>query len=418
MTTLVPVLAGVVFFALVMASIALHEVGHLVPAKLFGVKVTQYMVGFGRTLWSRRKGETEYGIKLLPLGGYVRLVGMYPPPAGRMPSGRWARLAEDAKRAEYEQVVPADQGRLFHQLAPWRKIIVMAGGPLMNLLLAFVIFSGINAIHGQYRALPVVSGVVDCVIPVSRTDRTCQPGDPTSPASEAGLRTGDRVVSFNGTEVQSWDELSELIRRNVDGEARIVVERDGRRLELPAVHTIRNQVRDRLDPSKTVEAGFLGMTPTQELQRGGPVTTAQDMWLLTKQSTVALATFPVKVGNVLVDLVTGQQGDANGPVSVVGASRAAGEIATVQGLTMGERIASWFSMLASVNLFVCLLNCIPLPPLDGGHIAGALWELVSRRSRPVDMSRALPLTYLVGGFLAVAGLVLVLADLFSPLQVF
>lgn len=427
MTAVATIAAALGFFALVMASIALHEVGHLVPAKAFGIKVTQYMVGFGKTLWSRRIGQTQYGIKALPLGGYVRLVGMYPPPGGEHPDNWWGQLSSNAKEVEWESVEPGDDGHLFHQKPVWQRIVVMAGGPLMNLLLAFVIFWGINAFHGQYRAQPVVGSLVDCVVPVTRTERACQPSDPDAPAKAAGLQVGDRLVSLNQVPVTSWQQASDQIRRNGDGLLAITVERDGRRVDLTPVHTIRNQVRDRLDPSKTVEAGFLGMTPTQELLKGGPVTTAGDMWQLTKQSLVSLATFPVKVWNVAVDLVTGQQRDASGPISVVGASRAAGEVATAQGIGVGDRIASWFSMLASVNLFVCLLNCVPLPPLDGGHIAGALVEAVRRAvarllGRPdpgvVDMSKLLPLTYLVGGFLLVAGVVLVLADLFSPVQIF
>src|SRR3954469_23194640 len=139
-------LAGaLIFFALVMASIAMHEIGHLVPGKAFGVKTTQYFVGFGRTLWSRRVGETEYGVKAVPLGGYFRCVGMFPPAKNRpnqvreYSTGPFRALADNARAAEWEDIRPEDQGRLFYQKKSWQKIIIMAAGPAMNILLAFVI---------------------------------------------------------------------------------------------------------------------------------------------------------------------------------------------------------------------------------------------------------------------------------------
>ena len=141
-----------------MASIALHEIGHLVPGKLFDVKTTQYFVGFGRTLWSRRLGETEYGVKAIPLGGYVRFVGMYPPSRDRPGQVRAARtgifqtMADNARAAEWETIRPEDDGRLFYQKKSWQKVIIMAGGPTMNLLLAFVILLGGGR---DLRRLPV-----------------------------------------------------------------------------------------------------------------------------------------------------------------------------------------------------------------------------------------------------------------------
>ncbi|MGO4957527.1 M50 family metallopeptidase [Luteococcus sp. Sow4_B9] len=429
MTLLVSVVAALLFFGLVMASIALHEVGHLLPAKLFGVKVTQYFVGFGRTVWQVRRGETHYGIKAIPLGGYVRMVGMYPPrrPGQAESRGPVARLADEARDYEYEDITSADDGRLFHQKPVWQKVIVMAGGPAMNLLLAFLIFLGINLVHGQYRPQMVAAQVSECVVPASREVKTCTDADPASPAKAAGVQVGDRIVSFNGERPGDWNELSASIRANGAGSARLVVERDGQQLTLPVVNTIVTGMADRLDPARTVEVGFLGVTPAHELVRGGVGTTAGDVWMQTKQSVTALARFPVKVWNVGADLVTGQGRDENGPISIVGASRVAGEIAGNGQMAPDDKIASWFAMLGSLNLFVCLLNCVPLPPLDGGHIAGALYEGLRRavarafgRSDPgpVDTAKLLPVAYLVGGFLFLAGIVLIIADLFSPVAVF
>jgi len=148
MTALVYTL-GVVLFALgVIASIALHEVGHMYPAKKFGVKVTQYFVGFGNTVWSKKVGETEYGIKSIPLGGYVKIVGMLPPDKDghlrESNTGMFTQLIADARAAEAEHVEEGDEDRLFYKMAWWKKVIVMAGGPTVNLLIAFFLFWGIQ----------------------------------------------------------------------------------------------------------------------------------------------------------------------------------------------------------------------------------------------------------------------------------
>ena len=428
MNTLVLIGLALLFFALIMVSIALHEIGHLVPAKIFGVKVTQYFVGFGRTIWSRKRGETEYGFKLFPLGGYVRLVGMYPPEKqSDKPKGWLTRLADRARSYEYEEITPADDGRLFHQKPVWQKVIVMLGGPAMNLLLAFLIFLGINLFHGTWQLTLNVTVVNDCVIPAGRTPATCQDGDPQTPAKQAGVMEGDKVVAFNGHRVSTWDELTDLIRANRDGAATLTVERDGRTMELPTVNTIIQSVPDRLDPTSRVEAGFLGVSPSRELVRGGVIETAGQMWNITRMSLVALASFPVRVWNVGVGLATGAERDINSPISVVGASRVAGEIAVADSVPIQDRVASWLSLLGSVNLFVALLNLVPLLPLDGGHIAGALYEALRRglaRLRgksdpgPVDTAKMLPVAYLVGGFLLIGGVVLILADIISPIKLF
>ena len=428
MNTLVLIGLALLFFALIMVSIALHEIGHLVPAKIFGVKVTQYFVGFGRTIWSRKRGETEYGFKLFLLGGYVRLVGMYPPEKqSDKPKGWLTRLADRARSYEYEEITPADDGRLFHQKPVWQKVIVMLGGPAMNLLLAFLIFLGINLFHGTWQLTLNVTVVNDCVIPAGRTPATCQDGDPQTPAKQAGVMVGDKVVAFNGHRVSTWDELTDLIRANRDGAATLTVERDGRTMELPTVNTIIQSVPDRLDPTSRVEAGFLGVSPSRELVRGGVIETAGQMWNITRMSLVALASFPVRVWNVGVGLATGAERDINSPISVVGASRVAGEIAVADSMPIQDRVASWLSLLGSVNLFVALLNLVPLLPLDGGHIAGALYEALRRglaRLRgksdpgPVDTAKMLPVAYLVGGFLLIGGVVLILADIISPIKLF
>ena len=429
MDTLVVIGFAVAFFALIMVSVALHELGHMVPAKLFGVRVPQYFVGFGPTIWSRVRGETEYGIKAFPLGGYVRLLGMYPPRQdGKYRRTRLAEFADVAREGEWSEITAGDvaSGRLFYQKKTWQKLVVMAGGPAMNLLIAFSLLLAVTAGYGVYRAQTTVAYVQQCILTdPGRTD--CVASDPLTPAAAAGLTAGDRVVSFNGTPVDSYAQLSGLIRANRDGEARLVVDRDGRQLALPPVRTVINQVASPLDPGATVAAGWLGISPQQVLTKGGPAQVLEDMWTMSVQSLVALGQFPVKVWNVVAGMVTGQARDLNGPISILGASQVAGEIVANGDLPAGQKVATFASLLASVNLFLALFNFVPLPPLDGGHIAGALWEWLRRRAaklfrRPdpgfFDTARLLPVAYGVGAFLLVSGVALILADIISPVKLF
>ncbi|HEY9293333.1 MAG TPA: site-2 protease family protein [Microlunatus sp.] len=429
---------AVLFFAMIMISVALHEIGHFIPGKLFGVKTTQYMVGFGKTLWSTRRGETEYGVKAIPLGGYCRFVGMYPPdPAsGKMRSARtgiFQSIADQAREAEWEDIKPEDDGRLFYQKRTWQKLIIMVGGPTMNVILAFLILLGVNLAYGTPQATLQVAVVNDCVISAARqtssdpAERSCKPSDPQTPAKAAGMHVGDTIVSFNGTQLSSWEQLSELIRTNGDDEAKISVRRDGRTVELKPVHTVISSVQSETDPSQTVQAGFLGVSPQQELVKGGPVATVQQMWSMTEQSVHAIIRFPVKVYNTAADLVTGQPRDENGPMSIVGASRIAGEVSATDRIDVATKAAQMFLLLGSVNLFLALFNFVPLMPLDGGHIAGALYEAIKRwlariTGRPdpgyADTAKMLPVAYVVGAVIAISGFVLILADLIDPITLF
>ncbi len=343
---------ALIFFSLVMASIALHEVGHLVPGKIFGVKITQYFVGFGRTIWSRRKGETEYGIKLMPLGGYVRLVGMFPPAKAdygrvrRYSTGPFRALADNARAAEWSAIRPEDEGRLFYEKPFWQKLIIMASGPTMNILLAFLILLGVSLSYGVYRSQLTISTVQECIVVVNAADQSCT-GKPPTPAAQSGIQPGDKIVAFNGTPVSSWDDVSRLIRSNLDHPAQVSVERAGQRIELKPVNTVITGVPNRYDPSRRVAAGFFGVEPEIVRERGGPVAVIGDMWQMTKQTAVALAYFPVKVYNTAYNLVTGKPRDVYGPMSIVGASRAAGEIASTNQIDAAAKVASLFTVLGA-----------------------------------------------------------------------
>lgn len=429
---------AVLFFVLIMLSIALHEIGHLIPGKIFGVKTSQYFVGFGKTLWSRRKGETEYGVKAVPLGGYCRFIGMYPPDpnSGRVRSTRtgiFQSLADTAREAEWEEITPQDDGRLFYQKSTWKKLIVMFGGPVMNLLLAFVILLGVGLTYGFAEPSLKVAQVNDCIIPAKRQQsndpaaRHCRSTDPVTPAHRAGMKDGDVITSFNGQHISSWDQFSGLIEANLDHRARITVRRGGEQVRLKPVHTVIAGQRSKTDPSRTIRAGFLGVSPEEQLVPAGPAAVVNKMWSMTRASVSVIIRFPAKIYHTAADLVTGKPRDRNGPMSIVGASRIAGEVASTHRIDLSAKTAQLFSLLGSVNLFVALFNFVPLMPLDGGHIAGALYEAVKRllarllrRPDPghADTAKMLPVAYVVGGVIAISGLVLVVADLIDPITLF
>jgi membrane-associated protease RseP (regulator of RpoE activity) len=434
MTTLLYAVGVLVFAVGVAASIALHECGHMVPAKRFGVKVTQFFVGFGRTVWSTRRGETEYGLKAIPLGGYVKLVGMLPPAKGDTRArtgntGLFAQLVSDARAAEYEHVNPGDEDRLFYRLAWWKKVVVMSGGPLVNLVIAFTLFAGIFGLYGVVEPTTTVATVSRCVVPAQDEGRACTAADPSSPAYDAGLRPGDRIVAFNGTPVRQWQDLVGLIRGNADGAAVIRYERDGE-LRTTTTSTTVKSVRA-LDPDGAAtegfeEAGFLGVESTVVRQRHGLLFTVEQMGTMTWETVKALGTLPAKVYGVGKAVVGLEERAQDSPVSVVGAGRVAGEITSDTSSPLAQRIVFLLSLLAGLNLFVGMFNFIPLLPLDGGHIAGALYEAVRRgvarlRRRPdpghVDVAKLLPVAYVVAGALLVMGLVLIAGDIVAPVRI-
>ncbi|WP_300385331.1 RIP metalloprotease [uncultured Nocardioides sp.] len=450
MTALLYLLGVVLFVGAILVSIGLHELGHMIPAKRFGGKVTQYFIGFGPTVWSRQVGETEYGLKAIPLGGYVKIVGMLPPGAAELGevtydadgqqvtrvrksnTGLFTQLISDARAAEWELVQPGDEDRLFYKLPPWKKIVVMAGGPSVNILIAFALFWGIYATYGNVVDIeaeagpPVIDTVSECVIPFTEEGRACTDSDPLAPAYEAGLRPGDVVTSFNGTPVTGWDQLRELIRGNADGDAVIGYERDGQLLTGETSTTV--QARPTGDSTETLtEVGFLGVTPTVRYvtETGGRVYTARQMAGMTKDTVVALGQLPVKVWGVAKAIVGVEERAIDSPVSIVGGGRIAGTVSSTDQLDVAEKAVSLAGLVAGFNLFIGLFNFLPLLPLDGGHIASATWEWVRRgwarlfrRPDPgyVDAAKLLPVAYVVASALLVMGVVLIVGDLVVPVQ--
>ena len=420
---------------LIALSIALHEVGHLLPAKRFGVKVTQYMVGFGPTVWSRRKGETEYGLKAVPLGGYIRMIGMFPPgPDGKVTESSTSRLAglmEQARQASAAEVGEEDKERAFYRLPVPQKLVVMIGGPFMNLVLAFVFFTLALVAIGIPGPSLTVSSVVPCVPTATTTGDASSTGEcagsvPSS-AALAGVRPGDVLVGLDGRTASSWTELSGWIRAAGGKDVVLTVTRDGQDVQRSTkVATAQRLITVDGQPSNTpVSSGFLGVSPVQTTVRQPVTSVPTAVWDLTTRSVSALATFPAKVVGVGKAAVGLEERDPEGPVSVVGVSRITGDITSADQVTGSEKVFTILTIAGSVNLFLFLFNLLPIPPLDGGHVASALYEGGRRKVAkwrgksdpgPVDVARLLPITYAVAMVLIAVSVVLVYADLVKPIK--
>ncbi len=447
MLFLVGVLVVVVGVAL---SIALHEIGHLVPAKKFGVKVTQYMVGFGPTVWSRKRGETEYGIKAIPLGGYVRMIGMLPPRPGDKPgelrtlsTGRFSQMVDQARADSMEEVRPGDEDRVFYKLNPAKKIVIMLGGPIMNLVIAAVLLTGVITLYGLPQVAPKVGLLSACVPTAAPTLQVpqpkCQPGDPVAPAKAAGLQEGDRVVSVDGKAVTTWDQVSGAIRDSKGRAMTWVVQRGDQQLPItitPAVlerATYDDQGNAVAKDGKLVLAsmGFAGITPGQELVKT-PITQAPKfVWDRTVDTASIIVRIPEKMAGVVQAAFGSDERDPNGPISVVGVGRIGGEVAALD-IPADEggnwlKIAQLILLIASLNLALFVFNLVPLLPLDGGHVAGALWEAVKKgwarlRNRPdpgfVDVAKGLPVAYGMSLVLITMSVLLIYADIVKPIKLF
>ncbi len=437
METVLLYVLGVVIVAIGLAvSIGLHELGHLIPAKRFGVKVGQYMIGFGPTLFSRRRGETEYGVKLIPLGGYISMAGMYPPAregegARTSSTGFFDTLVQDARDQSAETVAPGDEERVFYRLPVHKRIVIMLGGPFMNLLIAIVLYAVVLCGFGVYQYSTTLGSVNECVA-TDASQTECLPSDPAAPGAEAGLRPGDRLVSIDGVGVTSWDQATDLIRSHPGDTIPFVVERDGEQLTLevtpllterPVVDASGQAVLDDDGDPVTQSVGFIGVGPAAEKVQQPVTAVLPAVWDNSVAVGRIIVTLPQRLVQVAQAAFGGDERDPNGPISVVGVGRLAGEISSLDSAPVADRAASLIQMLAALNVALFVFNLIPLLPLDGGHVAGAIWEALRRgiaklRGKadpgPIDIARFIPVTLVIVAVLGISSALLIYADIVNP----
>ncbi|MGR7023367.1 M50 family metallopeptidase [Geodermatophilus sp. URMC 62] len=459
LSTLLTVLGIVAFFVGLLFSIGFHEAGHFFWARKFGMRVPQFMVGFGPTVFSRRRGETEYGVKAIPLGGYIRIVGMIPP-AEENESTRATRMRSfiaEVRGQALDDVLPTDGDRVFYKKPWWQRVIVMFAGPFHNLVLAVLFFTitltaiGTTVITTQVRTVPACvvpadaesisvaedQGTDVCAVPIvtagADAGQVCEEGSPgcalppASPAAEAGLRPGDTIVAVGGqaldpTAYDSWTAVQQAIRGSAGRPLDLTVERDGARREL-TVTPIENVVPTE-DGEGTVTAGYLGVAPLPGFARQSVSELPGYFGMVVSQSVQRLVQIPERVPQLFRAAFLGEERDRDGPIGVVGVGRISGEVFAIDQLSGVEKLSFFLSLLASVNLVLFLFNLLPIYPLDGGHVAGALYEnarsVVARwRGRPdpgpFDIARLMPVAYVVAGlFIALSGLLLV-ADVVNPI---
>jgi membrane-associated protease RseP (regulator of RpoE activity) len=395
---------GVVAFVVaLLTSVMIHEAGHFVTARRFGMKATQFFVGFGPTLWSTRRGETEYGVKAIPAGGFVKIVGMTP----------------------LEEVEPGDEGRAFFKQPAGRRTVVLMAGSFMHFVIAVVLVLFASFAIGQVvESSPALARTTDCV--ASGDDQTCGTGDAVpAPAKAAGVKPGDIVAAIDGKKIKDGDDFVRTVRKSAGEPLVLTVLRDGKKVDL-TVLPVPVERPSLTDEKKTERVGAIGVTVQRRLvtERQGAVQALKDsgstMGLIVK---AIGTTFTDKLGT-LSKIYTPER-DPNGFVGPVGAGRISGEVLASHE-TNSVKALSFIGLIAGLNFFVGVFNLLPLLPLDGGHIAVVWFETARDRIRRargyvgelqrVDLTKLMPLTYAV--VLAFVGLTLWIlgADIVNPVK--
>ncbi len=376
--------------------IVLHEAGHFATAKWSRMKVTEFFVGFGPRLWSVRKGETEYGVKALWLGGYVKIIGMN----------------------NLEQVPPEDEPRTYRQKSYPRRLSVAVAGSTVHFMLAFLLFFIIFAVVGAPFQAPQVGGVVPIV-----------DGQP-SPAAAAGLEDGDRIVSIEGRTFDDWQEIPPYVSERPGDALRFVVERDGEQLALTVTPLAAEEVEIEGETFELGGRGFVGIRePGLEFRRLNPLaaigrsTTQTGVYTWETLKALGQIFSPDGISNYFGVLTGTQAGDGSGQavddgsdvrfLSPVGFARIASQAARAG-------IFEVLQLLVLINIFVGVFNMIPLLPLDGGHVAIATYEAIrskiSGRRHVADVARLLPATYLVLLIIVFIGATSLYLDVVDPIS--
>ena len=370
----------VAFVVALLFSVMVHEFGHYLTARHYGMKVSEFFLGFGKRLWSTQRGETEFGIKAIPAGGYCRIEGMAP--NDEMPVG--------------------EEGRAFYKASSGKKLIVLGAGSFLHFVLGFVLLFALFAGVGTNQVLPVIGEVVS-----------------NSAAAEAGIKAGDEVTSINGVEVKSWYKDVEAIRNSQGKELTLGINRDGQQITISAT--------PRLTEIEGTNRYVLGIVNTIGMKRSGVIQSTSYAFTLTKsfvtESAKSLVALPSKVPALWGQTVRGEERDANGLVGVVGVARVSGQAVGDAQLSISERLTTFMLIVASLNIFVGMFNLLPILPLDGGHMAvaiadevRALFARLRGRPRPaaIDVTVLTPVTMVVFVILACLTLLLLVADVINP----
>jgi membrane-associated protease RseP (regulator of RpoE activity) len=392
----------VIFIVALLVSVMLHETGHFALAKRFGMKVTRYFVGFGPTIWSTWRGETEYGIKALPLGGFVKIVGMH--------------SLDDPED-------PEDEPRSFRAHPAWQRILVLCAGSAMHFVLALLLVFGLALGVGIANDNVTQVGTVSPCLPASLkayNNGSCAGSQQKSPAELAGLRVGDVVTAFDGRPVSNFTfiQLTDLIRPLPPGtQVTITVRRDGKLVNL---HTKLGGI-----PGRT--GSYLGIGSAVVFQVANPLRAVEYSGSVFGQVLAGSAQAVAQLPGALPKLFAKDRSStAAGQVSsVVGAAEATGaEVASNAGWQY--KVSFVLLLIASLNIFVGAFNMLPLLPLDGGHVAAIIYERIRAwfarlRGRPdpglVNMAKLVPVSFSLFVVLIFFSLLLVLADIVNPINV-
>ena len=415
---------GTLIVVMLIVSVALHEAGHLLTAKHYGMKATQYFIGFGPRIFSFRRGETEYGLKAIPAGGYVKIVGMSPLEATDGQSEADVR-AQAAAVANLPTKTLPDERRLFYTYPAKQRFVVLVAGSTMHFVLAVLLtFAGL-AIGGDLLHDPGPSTKLGYIVPCATPDQNnnCAAGAQPSAAKLAGLQVGDVLSAVDGTPVQNWQQFQSLLQGSAGKTLAVTVLRDGAPVTLDVTPTVRtNAAATGAAPTQT---GFLGVSPAYRPYPSYDVFqaaahTPPALWSYVTGTVRALGRIPGEIPN----LVNGKPRGPDGPAGVVDLTRIGGSIASAPE-TLGTKAGSLLLIGAGVNFFVGVFNLLPLLPLDGGHIAILWYEnarawLARRRGRAdpgrVDLLKVMPVAYVVVVAFAGLSVLLVYAGIVNPIQ--
>ena len=394
--------AGVIaFIVALLFSVMVHEAGHFLTARRFDMKVTEFFLGFGKRIWSFTRGETEFGIKAIPAGGYCRIVGM----------------------SVNEEMEESDRGRAFYLASAPKRLIVLGAGSFLHFVLGFLILVLLLAGVGTTAISNKVGEVVPCIISNSTgaADAKCAPDAPPSPAMAAGLMVGDEITAINGAPIKDWSTAVKKIRNSPNQELSLTIKRGSSTLTVPITPGTRI-----LDGKKIGIIGVSNTLENRKLSIYRAVTNSGTLtWDLTKSSVTSLISLPTKIPALFRQTFFHETRDATGLVGVVGVARVSAQTASDPKLASREKIATFLLIIASLNIFVGLFNLLPLLPLDGGHMAIAVIDGLRRaRARrkgspappEIDVERLMPLTMAVFAILAVLSLLLLAADIFNPIN--